>query len=215
MRPKLPLIAIAAFVLYGCNDNPVAGPEVATANLHAVPTSAVSKAPAVTFADPNVVVGSSQLLRQPKGISFEMQANLEPGTASTIWLVIFNNPEGCTAPCDEDDLFRDAPAPDVLYGTGNLVDADGAYHASGRRKEGDNSGSLWEILGLPSPGLIDSRTAEIHLIIRTHGPWIPGRTDMLTTFQGGCSFEGLPDDPRLGEPGPNTCEDIVFSVHQP
>lgn len=215
MQATLSLVAIGAVALLACSDNTVVSPDGATADLHAVPTSAVSKAPVVTFADPNIVIGSSQLLRQPRGVSLQLSADMEPNTAASIWLVIFNNPAGCTGECGEDDLFGDAALPDVVYATGGVSDGSGSLRVQGRYKAGDNSGSLWEIFGFPAPGLIDARVAEIHAIVRSHGPWIPGRTDMTTTFNGGCSFDGLPDDPRLGQPGPNTCSDEAFAVYLP
>jgi hypothetical protein len=61
-------------------------------------------------------------------------------------------------------------------------------------------------------GLMDARKAEIHFVIRSHGPLIPGIIhEQISTFNAGCG--GFP--PELGTPGPNTCEDLQFAVHLP
>ena len=80
----------------------------------------------------------------------------------------------------------------------------------------DASGSVWEVLGLPAPGLMDAYKAEIHFVVRDHGPYISGmKREMTSTFNGGCELGELPADPRLGKVGPITCVDVHFAVHKP
>lgn len=52
-------------------------------------------------------MGTSRLLRNDNGVSFKINtAGIEPGTALTLWMVIFNKPENCTdGMCGEDDIF--------------------------------------------------------------------------------------------------------------
>ena len=70
--------------------------------------------------------------------------------------------------------------------------------------------------GLPSYGLMDAEKAEVHIVIRSHGPKLPGQVrEQISSFNGGCVYDGIPEDPILGEAGPNTCEDILFAVHPP
>jgi hypothetical protein len=183
--------------------------------------AAKSTAPVVTFADPEGdAVGTSQLVRTDNGVSVKLSTTgLEPGTAATLWIIIFNEPDNCTAPeCGEDDLFRAEPLPDVMYMGGSVVGGTGGATFAGHRAEGDNSRSLWAVLGVasPSPGLIDARVAEIHLVVRNHGPLIRGLIgEMTSTFNGGCPLDGLPVNQLIGTPGPNTCEDVQFVVHTP
>ncbi len=62
-------------------------------------------------------------------------------------------------------------------------------------------------------GLQDARQAEIHLVLRSHGPKIPGQINaQISSFQGGCTtnlppFTEVPDE--IGE-----CADIHASIHQ-
>ncbi|NIT57155.1 MAG: hypothetical protein GWN00_13245, partial [Aliifodinibius sp.] len=67
----------------------------------------------------------------------------------------------------------------------------------------------------PSPGLENPLGAEVHLVVRTHEEAIPEfLPDMIRTFNGGCTYPpGVPTN--FGAPGPNACEDIQFSIHQP
>lgn len=160
------------------------------------------------------VVGSSKLTRNTNGVSMTLQTTgLEPGSATTNWWVVWNAPENClTSPCTEDDLFNSAVVSDVIYAAGNVVGGAGKSAFAAYLSEGDNSGSIFPDFGLPAPGLIDAETAEIHLVVRSHGQAIPGLIDaQIHSFGGGCS--GFP--PSLGTPGPNTCEDIQFAIHLP
>lgn len=222
-----PVIAalVAAALSAACGEGNPADPGSTTPDAeaaHGAGSDGVSTADVVTFDDPELVVGSSRLVRNAAGVSYRLSTTgLAPGTAATLWIVIFNEPENCaTSPCGEPDLFDPDVVTDVMYGAGSLVGGSGKATFAGRRAVGDGSGSLWEILGLPSPGLLDARQAEIHLIVRTHGPVIAGMArEMISTFNGGCPRgdppDDLPDDPFIGPEGPNVCEDLHFAVHQP
>lgn len=174
----------------------------------------------VTFADPmGEAVGESKLVRNANGVSVRLSTgDLEPRSIATLWIVVFNEPGECSPPaCGEEDLFEEGPVPDVMYMAGSVVDRNGTATFAGHRAEGDHSKSLWASLGMPSPGLIDASTAEIHFVVRAHGPRIPGMIGaMLHTFNGGCVLGDFPaGDPVVGPPGPNTCEDVQFAVHMP
>ncbi len=55
-------------------------------------------------------------------------------------------------------------------------------------------------------GLQKPMSAEIHFVVRTHGPAIPGKVDsMLYTVNGGC--EGAFPNPP--------CSDVQFAVFKP
>ena len=129
---------------------------------------------------------------------------------------MWNAPENCsTSHCSEADLFYPAVVSDVIYAAGNVVGGNGKSAFAAYLSEGDNSGSISPAFGFPAPGLIDAETAEIHLVVRTHGQAIPGLINaQIHTFAGGCS-EFPPFPPSLGTPGPNTCEDIQFAIHLP
>lgn len=53
-------------------------------------------------------------------------------------------------------------------------------------------------------GLTNPTQAEIHAVVRTHGPVIPGMVDeQIHTFNGGC-------DP--GQPNEGQCQDLQFTA---
>ncbi len=167
-------------------------------------------------------VGTSKLVRTESGVSFELKTSeLVPGDVVTLWMVVFNKPEECSDPCNEDDLGNPDVMTDVLYASGRIIGGSGKAGYAGRRNVGDSDGSIFPAwLGLPSPGLLDAREAEIHFVVHTHGPRISELTsEMLHTFNAGCGpiFDpSLPPVPEeLGTYGPNTCESVHFAIHVP
>ncbi len=157
-------------------------------------------------------VGKSSIVRFPNAVHTSIDAGgLEPGNAVTIWLNIFNAPENCAGePCVEEDLFDLASLPDVVWAAGGSWMPRGHVRLAGRVRKDDLSGSTNPPFGFPSIALIDPLGAELHLVVRVHGPVIPGLEDeMTTTFGGGCNDA----PPELGTPGPNTCELVYTSVH--
>jgi hypothetical protein len=210
------LFAVAA----GCREDqpfePASlGTDVETASLDVAAEHGgnFSKSPLVTFADPEVVVGSSALLRSPEGIRVRAATSgLAPGSATTFWVVVFNNPEHCVDGCNIDDVFLPDVQADALYTDGRFIAASGNARYGGEHALGDISNSIAPGLGLPSVGILDVMKAEFHIIVRSHGAIVPeiGRAQ-ITTWAGGCA--GLP--PELGPEGPNTCEDVNFAVHMP
>ena len=170
------------------------------------------------------IVGTSTLHRNANGITANFKAEgLMPGHTFTVWWVIWNAPENCQGPCDEDpeddilDLFNPATKAEVLYAGGNVAGNNGKVHISAHLNEGDDNGSVNELFELPDVeggALIDALTAEVHLVLRSHGPKIPGLVnEQISSYVGGCDdpfafppFSEVPDE--VGE-----CGDIYFSVH--
>lgn len=216
MKRFISLIALIGLGigLSACQDaDPIAPDDVAPLFDKRADRSVV---PVLTFAD-GAEVGSSHLVRTDGGVTVELNTTeLAPGAAVTLWIVIFNNPSACaTNPCTATDLFVSAVEADALYAAGAVVGAAGRATFAGRRNVGDTSGSLLAILtGAATPGLLDARTAEIHFVVRSHGPVIPElMPEMIQTFGAGCL--GVPESGVLGTPGPNECADVQFAIHQP
>lgn len=145
----------------------------------------------------------SSLVRNPHGASMTLSTNgLEEG-AYTNWFVIFNNPGACENPiaeigaaCGLDDLGLPAVNPSVKFATGNVVGPTGEGSFAASLAEGDASGTLF------GPGLVDSRAAEIHIIVQYHGEVIPMHMPaQINTFHGGCP--------------PNNCADVQAAAHSP
>ncbi|NIX56114.1 MAG: hypothetical protein GWN14_09345 [candidate division Zixibacteria bacterium] len=149
-------------------------------------------------------------------------SEINDGDAVTVWWVVFNEPGECgTSPCGEADIFDPDTRTDVLYAAGHVVGNGSQTNFASQLSLGDNSDSIMPffnaLLGtnLPSLGLENPHSAEVHLVVRTHEEALPEfMPDMIRTFNGGCSYPpGVPTN--FGAPGPNTCEDIQFSIHQP
>jgi hypothetical protein len=177
--------------------------------------ASISTSPVLSFSDDDQH-GSSIIVRNPGGVTASLSAysGVPSGEAVTMWFIVFNNPESCISYtmeepgitfCGEEDVLEN-PNPAnvaVLYGTGHIVGNGAQVHLSGSLQEGDNTGA--ETFGgfYPSDNLEDAEVAEIHLIVRGHGPANHGR--------------GVRNQIRTGqfECEPPICEDILFSVHNP
>jgi hypothetical protein len=122
-------------------------------------------------------------------------SGLKPGTVVTFWWAVFNNPEFCATPgCAAPDLNNPQVNGSTQFGGGLIVGANGRADFSGYLTRGDNTG--FEILPPfpnmpnPSPGIVSTKRATIHLVIRTHGGASADPTilnQQLTTFGGGCA----------------------------
>lgn len=143
--------------------------------------------------NPAAMTGSATLVRNDHGVTASLQTSgLPAGHAMTMWIIAFNNPAACAqSPCMAADLFNPAVQGDFLYGAGNLVGGNGRIAFGGHRRVGDNSGSghLEVGTGELAVGLIDPWGAEIHLVVHSHGPAVPGATlrEQIGSFLGGCA----------------------------
>ncbi len=123
---------------------------------------------------------------------------------------IFNHPEYCTHGvlgfrCGEGDLEEQNVSASVLYADGKVIRSGRPISFSGRLMVNDTRGALF------GPGLTNPKGADIHFVVHSHGKIIKGLTrEMTHTFGGGCN--NAPEG--TGTPGPNTCVDLQFSVHE-
>jgi hypothetical protein len=138
---------------------------------------------------PTIKGSSAKLTRGDGVVWIRINTTRLPAGAYTNWWVIFNNPDACGPPgCGGKDFpFNGGdPAVDasVLFATGGVVTDNGVGHFRAHLEEDDLSGEV-----LFGPGLTTADGAEIHIIVRYHGP--AGAGDVLTaqttTFGGGCS----------------------------
>lgn len=141
----------------------------------------------VTGIDDGARTGVSVLHRSRRGVRAVLRTSgLDPRHAYTVWAVVFNHPEHCDGACDSTDLTN----PDVegvsTWLTGRVA-GRGPTVFAGRLRVGDE--------------LTNPTGAEIHLIVRTHGPVIRGlRREQITTLNGGCP--------------PNTCANVQMAIHR-
>lgn len=177
------------------------------------------------FADGSSVGEASSILaRTRNGITATLQTNdLNQGHTYTMWWVIFNNPEECQHPvpdltnCGEGDVFGQplgqTPVDvSVQFAAGNIIGGTGLGNFGAYLEEGElPSGDGKVVFG---SGLKDSKKAEVHLVVRDHGPAIPGMEEsQITTFGGACTAET--DPTGVGPIGPFECADEQFAVHMP
>lgn len=159
-------------------------------------------------------VGTTYLVRYDEGLLTVVKSdNIEPGTAATLWWVFFNAPENCVEGCNSADFTNAAVKADAMYADGQLIDNSGKTVFTSHRKlnelEGSAASFIW---GGSAIGIKTADKVEAHLVVRTHGPVIPGMEEAMTgTFNGGC--QGFPS--AAGEPGPNTCGNIQSAIHLP
>ncbi len=146
-----------------------------------------------------------------------------PKEALTLWWVVFNNPAGCSDPCDADDIFVDGDpaaglndagieAADIVaaYATGKVSSTSGRVNFTAGLSENEPSGTREIIFG-DGATLKDAAGAEVHLVARSHGPAVAAIVDEQTgSFAGGCEvFLNPPSQPSAeGE-----CADVLFAVH--
>ena len=123
----------------------------------------------VTLDDGGKIVGSATLHRSKNGITVNIKTSeLLPGGSYTVWFIIFNpGPQGVGA----------------HYAAGHVIGANGKGNFSAHLSEGDVSG----VLGEGGP-LTDAEHQGVHMVIRSHGPAIPGMIDeQIHTVAGGCN----------------------------
>jgi hypothetical protein len=153
----------------------------------------------------SVIPGTGTILvRTKEAVGMTLHSfGLVPGNAYTAWFGIFNNPKACaTTPCTGADLANPHVRGVVLYGTGQIAGEDGTADFGAFRAVGDPTGreeSLGTAMALEKP-----LRAEIHLVVRSHGPAALDDADLqaqLSTFNGGCP--------------PNTCANVQVAPHLP
>src|SRR5207249_10044711 len=102
-------------------------------------------------------------------------SGLTPGNVYTRWWAIFNHPEFCAATmCAASDFNNPLVNGSLQYGGGTIAGANGRADFGGFLAVGDNTGFFlnpaFPNMPNPSPGIADPKTAQIHFVIRNHGP---------------------------------------------
>jgi hypothetical protein len=154
---------------------------------------------AIDMLSGELLAGASTLVRTRHSVSMTFHATgLEPGATYTAWWVIFNRPERCSDNvCGDDDVFDDPEPPktSVLWASGLIAGQDGSGNFSATLRRDHPDGEV-----LFGAGLRNTQRAEVHVVLRTHGAPIPGRTgEQISTFAGGCDI--------------NVCQDEQAAVH--
>ena len=97
-------------------------------------------------------------------------AALEPDSAYSIWLAVFNSPEYCGIPhdCMPADLGNADVRGSVFWGGGLISDGDGHGSTTMTLQPGRTDRELFA--NMSDLGLQDIRRAHIHVVLRSHGP---------------------------------------------
>lgn len=197
LTKKVLLVLLVGFVFASCSKEDSLSSDssfIDSSNVEGTQLKAAATHCETTVIDAmsgNPTSGTATLLRTNNKISMTFKVDgLNPGHAYTIWWVIWNKPEECTTPyaCDVVDFdMSEVVEVDALYAAGHVVGNSGKGNFSGSLKESDTSGSINDLFALPAYGLQDARTAEVHLVLRDHGPKIPGQVnDQINFYPGGC-----------------------------
>jgi hypothetical protein len=150
-----------------------------------------------------VTLGSSKLKRSKRGVTMTVNTSgLEAGAVYTIWWVIFNNPGECFEGCNGADLSNPDVNGTVMWAAGHPIGGSGVGNFAAHLSEGEITNLHPVDFPGDADGMQDAKTAEIHLVVRNHGPAIPELMyEMMSTFDGACDI--------------NVCDDEQFAIHLP
>ncbi len=173
--------------------------------------SKAQQADLILISDLTTKRGTGSLTRLPHGINTHITVDagvIPAGDVVTLWGVIFNNPAACAIdPCDFPDVENPAVEGSLVW-LGSGIAGKGSTLYTGQVMVGDGSGDILDLFGIPSgPGLLNAAGAEIHVVVRTHGPAINGDLQaQRKTFLGpNCTVDALPGEP---------CFDLAFAMFQ-
>ncbi|MEN8144039.1 MAG: hypothetical protein ABFS14_03730 [Gemmatimonadota bacterium] len=192
-RALLPAV-IAMTLAAACSDTPVQ-PETDGITGSSFAIVLKTTADVHPFSDFSVDLGDSRINRTTNGINPQLETSgLTPGSTYTLWAVIFN----------DGDATNDGGAFDaVRFVDGVVANESGRATFSGRVNAHDGGGELFG-------ELTDPTGAEVHLVVRCHGPRDPEfMPDQINSFAGGCTPEssfGIGD-------GPYECLDVQVAIH--
>jgi len=161
--------------------------------------ASISSSQVVSLPGFAVVAGaSSKIVRNDNGVTVSVSTTVDPATY-TMWMLLWNDPSQCDG---SDGLVCD-PAVDtmdcVLFVAGHVVGNNGTLNYTGHRRVFDSSGAIGPFEC--ADGLTNPQGAAIHLIIRSHGPKLPGQVNLqISTVGGGCDV--------------NDCADVQAAAHE-
>lgn len=169
--------------------------------------------------DGGAVVGDASLTRSGNGVKLKVATEVSgqlddfgtllgvdwtTGDATTMWFVVFNYPDECDNGCGEDEVLGaamggpNAAGVGVHFGNGHVAGGEG-FNSAARLKEGDMTGVLFGM------GLKDAMTAEVHAVLRSHGP-----ADELTGQQLSTALHSVAGGCEV-----NTCGDAQAAIFKP
>ncbi len=163
--------------------------------------------------------GRSLLVRTRNGLGAVVCTKLIPGHTYTLWWAVFNNPGACNddpfcGAAGFGDFLNEDTEVSMLYADGALVKRNGYGVFTAYRRNGDISGAVNnQVLGIPDLPITNSKTSHVFLVVRSHGPAIPGQIkEQITTWEGGCSTFYIDFTIPIVE---GECSDMQMGIHIP
>ena len=172
---------------------------------------------------PPTSIGESKIIRTADFVEWTINTSGLPKGAYTVWTMAINDPEKClNSPCNAVDIFTRTAEVDAsaFYSAGAVVGPEGRGYFKARIPKGYMATKPEEIFW-PGTGLQDPMGAELHLVVKYHGPASSDPEvlyEQLHTLLGSC-FEGA-NALNFGEPLPGVvlgvqCFDPQVAVHTP
>ena len=170
-----PLFGVMAFGLFSLSADQKSPVEVF------MPAGAVGDVPGDLLIPGESIFPASdeaygRLKRQKDRLEVEIKTDGLPAGTYTVWWVAFNDPSKCTdGLCDMMDLFTNpAVKPAVFFATGAIVEDEGGGLGSACFRDvhfvGEYRGAPIQNDVMGPNNELDPMNAEIHMIIKYHGP---------------------------------------------
>lgn len=126
--------------------------------------------------DPSPIAGgASTLIRASDGVSTTLTSTeLAPNAPYTVWWVGFNPDNPCVAACNCDADTLNGATDSVIWATGAVSDALGTATFAANLEYGETPDGEDQIPFAPDFSNGIEQGAEIHFVIRAHGPALTG-----------------------------------------
>lgn len=199
----LAVLGLSVALTAACDREDPGLPTAVTAVDELAASAETSDAEVVLLSNPAIVVGQSHLTRNQRGLRGNVRTSgLTPGDVVTMWFTTFQNPDDCVGVCNSPPEDFGPGHGSTALGGGGVVPSSGKLTLAGKLDVGD-AVIFGGDFGGPVIETFENVTgSEVHLVIRTHGPVIPGMLDeQLSSFTGGCSV--------------NACANLQVAVYQP
>lgn len=139
----------------------------------------------------------SEIKRSDSHICVSVDTRDLPSGAYTAWWLIFNNPEACggssdmAGNCTMADLGNVEVEATAMWAGASVVGPDGEAHLSTCAWEGETTHEVMPVGA--QMGLLDAAGAEVHVVLRSHGPAAYSEPELLgrqlNSYNGGCQTE--------------------------
>ena len=190
----------AAGLVYGLSG------QAQAEEIYSASTSPVWSWPPPSSNDTLLTEASSQIERDINGVWYQFNTGDLDSGVHTMWFVVFNDPDSCDGACGGPDLKAGLGNSAAFWAPGTVIGSNGEGNFGGYIEANTMPTGLDQIMidNTGGQGLTDVEKAEIHLVLRSHGPAFNNAgflNTQMSTFNGGC------------QPTPDSCKNVQFAVH--